>query len=280
VDKVSIGVDTHKDSLTAAAVNEAGKPFSAIEVPNNDLGHELALKWADGLGGDIAWAVEGSATFGRVFVRRLERDGRRVAESPAHLAPRERRRSRRPDKSDRDDAVAIARSALAQEVPLPPPRPDDLTAVFQLLVSERDGVEVQVTRVRNRIHAHLVVLPAELRVGVGDLTTLRGIRSAASFSLEGDPLQLARAASIRRLGAQLEHLWAHSRELRLEIRRRVRTCGTSLPALRGIDALSAAKLRGHTGDAPASAGSRELPPSRPLPARSSGTDCRARGTDR
>lgn len=244
-----IGVDTHKDTLCAGAVTVAGRPLSVIEAANDDHGHGLMLMWADGLDGKPTWAVEGSATFGRAFTRRLEREGRHVVESPAHLTPRQRRRSRRPDKSDRDDAIAIARSAVAEAQPLPTPRPDDLTAVFQILVTERDGVEAQLTRVRNRIHSHLVTLPAEARTGVGKLTTLTGVRSAVAFVLEGDVLQEARAASIRRLGTQLEQLWEHSRDLHAQIRALVRGCGTSLPGLRGISALSAAKLLAETGDA-------------------------------
>lgn len=244
-----IGVDSHKDTLCAAAVTAVGKPVSVIEAPNDDQGHDLLLGWADGLSGDTTWAIEGSATFGRVFARRLLREERRVLESPAHLTPRQRRRSRRPDKSDRDDAIAIARSALGVEKPLPPPRADDRTALLQVLVTERDGVEAQATRVRNRIHAHLVALPAEARRRIGDLTTKRGVRSACEFDLEGGLVDKARAAAIRRLGRQLEQLWEHSRELHAGIRQEIRACGTGLTELRGMNALGAAKLLAETGDA-------------------------------
>jgi transposase len=202
-----------------------------------------------GLEGEPVWAIEGSATFGRVFVRRLLREKHPVLESPAHLTPRQRRRSRRPDKSDRDDAIAIARSALAEDKPLPPPRRDDRTALLKILITERDGVEAQVTRVRNRIHAHLVALPAEVRGRIYDLTTKRGIRSARAFDTDTGGVDAARAASIRRLGRQLEQLWDHSRELHAEIRREIRAMGTSLVGLRGMNALGAAKLLAETGDA-------------------------------
>jgi transposase len=141
VEVAVIGVDSHKDTLCAAAVTVVGKPVSAIEAANDDGGHELILGWAVRLEGEPVWAIEGSATFGRVFVRRLLREKHPVLESPAHLTPRQRRRSRRPDKSDRDDAIAIARSALAEDKPLPPPRRDDRTALLKILITERDGVE-------------------------------------------------------------------------------------------------------------------------------------------
>jgi transposase len=178
VEVAVIGLDSHKNTLWAAAVTAVGKPVSVIEAPNDDGGHELILAWAARLEGEPAWAVEGSATFGRVFVRRLLRDGNAVLERPAYLTPRQRQRSRRPDKSDRDDAIAIARSALGEDKPLPPPRRDDRSALLKVLITERDGVEAQVTRVRNRIHAHLVALPAEARGRIGNLTTKGGIRSA------------------------------------------------------------------------------------------------------
>ena len=183
-----IGVDSHKDTLCAAAVSAVGKPLSALEVPNDDHGHDLVLVWADGLEGEPSWAIEGSATFGRVFAGRLVREGRPVMESPAHLTPRQRKRSRRPDKSDRDDAIAIARSALAEDKPLPAPRPDDRTAVLQILVLSRMGYLDILSLMARKI---LVSMDERLIAGVDEAARAAGMsRSAFLSGIASDALGL------------------------------------------------------------------------------------------
>jgi transposase len=52
---IVIGVDVHKQSLTAVAVDEAGRMLDETTVAAAN--HEL-LEWASGLGADRLWALE------------------------------------------------------------------------------------------------------------------------------------------------------------------------------------------------------------------------------
>jgi transposase len=76
---------------------------------------------------------------------------------PPHLSRFERRRIRRPGKSDPGDALAIAR-VTAREPNLPPIRLPDRTAEIRLLLEAREDLIGEATRVRNRLHAHLRIL--------------------------------------------------------------------------------------------------------------------------
>jgi transposase len=249
LDAVMVGVDSHKQTLCAAAANPVGRLVASMEVDNDDEGHRSLLCWAQALAPERVWAVEGSGGYGRILAATLTQVGEQVVESPAHLTARGRKMARRPDKSDQDDALAIARSALRQDKPLPPPRSDDVTVLMRLLVEEREAIEAEATRVRNRIHAHFVALPAGLTRQIGSLTSNKGIKAAERVRAHGDPFLEARAAAVRRLARRLKHLRRDAKELEVSLRELVEGCGTTLHQLRGLGHLSAAKLLGETGDA-------------------------------
>ena len=108
---IVIGVDVHKHSLTAVAVDELGRPLAERSGPVED---EL-VRWARSLAdGRLLWAVEDC----RHVTRRLEQlllvAGERLVRVPPRLIGPERRRGRTRGKSDRLDALAVARAALRE----------------------------------------------------------------------------------------------------------------------------------------------------------------------
>ena len=108
---IVIGVDVHKNSLTAVAVDELGRPLAERSGPVED---EL-VRWARSLAdGRLLWAVEDC----RHVTRRLEQlllvAGERLVRVPPRLTGPERRRGRTRGKSDRLDALAVARAALRE----------------------------------------------------------------------------------------------------------------------------------------------------------------------
>jgi hypothetical protein len=42
---VTIGVDSHKSSLAAAALDELGRVLGVTEFPNDARGHDALLRW-------------------------------------------------------------------------------------------------------------------------------------------------------------------------------------------------------------------------------------------
>jgi Transposase len=61
---MAIGVDSHKETLAACAVDEIGRQDAAAEFPNSRPGHTALLDWALQSPGDHVFAIEGSGGFG------------------------------------------------------------------------------------------------------------------------------------------------------------------------------------------------------------------------
>jgi len=103
------GVDSHKDTLAACLVDQTGRRPAAAVFPNTPAGHHELATWLDRHGPVGRVGVEGGANLGAGLARFLADQGVDVREVPCALTVRERRRLRRPGKSDPTDALAIAR---------------------------------------------------------------------------------------------------------------------------------------------------------------------------
>src|SRR5216683_2042919 len=116
---IVIGLDVHKQTVTAVAVDEAGRPLAetTIQVGSNEL-----LGWAAGLDGERLWAVEDCRQLTRWLERQLIAAGEQLVRVPPKLMAPERRTGRERGKSDPIDALAVARAAL-REPRLSHPRP-------------------------------------------------------------------------------------------------------------------------------------------------------------
>ena len=108
---IVIGVDVHKQSLTAVAVDEAGRSVAetTVAAANGNL-----LGWASGLGADRLWAVEDCRQLTRALERELIAAGEDLVRVPPKLMAPERRAGRQRGKSDPIDALAVARAALRE----------------------------------------------------------------------------------------------------------------------------------------------------------------------
>jgi len=191
----AIGIDTHKATLAACALDELGQPLDERTFPNDPAGHLALLSWADEHLPDARIGLEGSAGFGAAAARFLVAAGREVREVPPHLSHRERQRTRRPGKTDPGDALAIAR-VTAREATLPPVRLADATREIGLLVEDRDDLVAEATRVRNRLHADLVVLVP----GDGATAATLGAQGVQANTTADNPAALG---VLRRLGFDL-----------------------------------------------------------------------------
>lgn len=104
------GVDTHKHTHYAAAIDAHGRLLGHREFPANEPGYQALLAWLRGHGAVQAIGVESTGSFGATLTRALTRAGERVVE-----VNRPNRLARRMDgKSDRLDAEQIARAVLGQ----------------------------------------------------------------------------------------------------------------------------------------------------------------------
>ena len=106
-----IGVDTHRDTLAAAALSSVGGVLAQTTVRADAAGYQALLGFADAhLAGRRCWAIEGAGSYGAGLAALLGRHGEQLVE-----AGRPKRPARRRDaKTDAIDAVRAARDALAQ----------------------------------------------------------------------------------------------------------------------------------------------------------------------
>ncbi|MGH2429932.1 MAG: IS110 family transposase [Candidatus Limnocylindria bacterium] len=239
----TIGIDTHKLTVAACAVDPLGVPLAEASFDNDPAGHRQFAAWARRVAPEARIGIEGSASYGAALARGLHAAGFDVVEVPPHLSRRERGRTRRPGKSDAGDALAIAR-VTARERSLPPVRLAGRSHDLQLLVAARERLLNQATASRNALHAYLrLVLPGYARLAP-NLVAARH-RTAIGRALRaqrGVTAELARG-ELRRLERLLGEADA------LEARIRPLVADDPLQRLRGAGPLTAAMLRGHAGDA-------------------------------
>jgi transposase len=239
---IAIGIDTHKATLAACALDEIGQPLGERTFPNDPAGHRALLAWADEVLPEARIGLEGSAGFGAAAARFLVAAGREVREVPPQLSHRERQRTRRAGKTDPGDALAIAR-VTAREADLPPVRLADPTREIGLLVEAREDLVVEATRIRNRLHADLVVLVPGYGATAANLVAERHRRTVGRLlrSLPGVQAELARGR-LNRLGRLVTEAKA------LEVRLAGLVGDHPLRSLPGAGVLVTAKLIGEAGD--------------------------------
>lgn len=239
-----IGIDSHKETLAACAVDDVGRQEAVAEFPNSRTGHTALLDWALQIPGDHVFAIEGSGGFGRPLALHLLDRREKVVEVPSGLTARERRRLRAPGKSDPGDALAIARVALREEH-LPQPARTGWSRSLRELVDYREQLVGERTRCANRLHADLIELSPGYQEGVKNLVSKRYLARTeillADNSLTRAGLARRRLQAIRRLDREIA-------ELKREITQMVEASGTNLTAITGISALGAARILGEVGD--------------------------------
>jgi transposase len=162
---IVIGVDVHKHSLTAVAVDELGRPLAEHAGPVDDR----VLIWACSLDEQRLWALEDCRHVTRGLEQALLAVGERLVRVPPRLTAPQRRRNRTRGKSDGIDALAIARAAL-QEPGLDGPRAGEETLrEMKLLVDHRDDLVDERRRAQQRLRWHLHELDPGLHVPLGAL---------------------------------------------------------------------------------------------------------------
>lgn len=238
----AIGIDTHKATLVACAIDELGTAVDEAQFRNDPAGHHELAAWAGRVAPGATIGIEGSSTFGAALARMLVAAGLAVRDVPPHLTRHGRSATRRAGKSDPGDALAIAR-VTARETGLPPVRLDDRSRHIGLLLEAREALVHDATRSRNRLHAHLLVLAPGYGERIDRLVSGVAL-DRASRLLRGRPGLEAELA--RDLIAELRRL--DGRVARLTRRLTMLVGPDPLLGLPGIGILTAARLIAETGD--------------------------------
>lgn len=156
---IIVGVDAHKYSHTAAAVNAWGQTQGRLDFTNDSLA--ACLSWLKDLGDkdNIIVAVEDANSYGWHLVAALTEERFLVRSVPAVLTERDRQHSTSMDKSDYEDAKRVARVILTKyEETLPvidsiaEKEELALATELNLLLNERRDVVKQQTVLKNQLH--------------------------------------------------------------------------------------------------------------------------------
>jgi transposase len=241
---VMIGIDPHKASHTAVAINAAEEPLGELRVRACAAQAEQLLAWAAAWP-QRTWAVEGAGGLGHLLAQQLLSAGEPVLDVPPKLGARVRLLAAGDvNKNDPNDArsVAIAalRSAGVREV-----RPDDHAAVLKVWSKRHKDLGRTRTQVVCRLHAVLCELVpggVSKAITAGQATQLLGsITPPDAVAAARGELAAAFIEDVRRIDAQL-------RETRKKLAVAIRAAGTSLTGLFGVGPVVAATVIGDVRD--------------------------------
>ena len=151
---ITIGIDPHKSSLTAVAVEPTIQSHRPIRVVVDENTPASLLAWATQWP-DRQWAVEGATGLGRGIAQQLVAAGEIVLDVPAKLAARARllgsSNARKTDVTDATSVAAVAQhNRRLNRVQL-----EDHTTILRLLTERRDDLVAERTRGINRLHVLL-----------------------------------------------------------------------------------------------------------------------------
>jgi transposase len=234
-----IGVDTHRDTLTAAAVTTVGGLLGELVVAADAAGYQRLLDFARArVPGRRCFAVEGAGSYGAGLTRLLVERGEWVVE-----VDRPKRPARRGGKSDALDAVRAAREALAQERLAAPRRRGDREAL-RVLLATRQGAVTARTGAINQLKALIVGAPEELRAELrrsstsGQVGYCAALRDRPTRSLE----HRMTVRALRSTALRIQVLTAEASQLEGQIGRLVGAVAPWLLELPGMGPLSAAQV--------------------------------------
>jgi transposase len=241
---VIIGIDPHKASHHAVAVDNHEQELAQISVRATRTQTERLLAWAAPFA-TRTWAVEGADGLGYLLSQQLVAAGEVVVDVPATLAARTRvLASSHSNKTDPNDARSVALTAL-RHGQLRTVSAVGHSEVLRLLAKRNTDIGDHRSRLVARMHALLVELaPGGIakEINASDVDAfLARLSPATPVEQTRHDLAIELLDDIRRLDAQLK---ASHKRIRLE----VAASATSLTDLFGIGPVIAAMLIGYSGD--------------------------------
>jgi transposase len=249
------GVDTHKHTHYAAAVDDQGRLLGHQEFPATDRGYQRLLSWMRRHGQIAAIGVESTGSFGATLTRALTKAGERVIE-----VNRPNRVARRMDgKSDRLDAEQIARSVLGQTSTATPKTKSGMVEVIRTLRVTRASAVKARTQAFNTLWGVMIGAPSPLRDELVVLTKRTLVNRCLRLRPETDDLlslthdldRLLLAAvktSLRDLARRWKTLDAEIKALNRHIEVVVRDAAPELVELHGVGVEIAGQFLVTAGD--------------------------------
>jgi transposase len=241
---VMIGIDPHKGSHTAVALDDHELELGALRIRAGRRQRDELLEWAAPFDART-WAIESANGLGYLLAQQLLAAGERVLDVPATLASRVRvLGTGRSNKNDPNDARSVAVAALRAPA-MTEARCEDHVTVLRLLAKRQIDLGRWRNKVCCRLHAHVGELVAggiskEIVVAQA-AELLERLRPRGVAAIERHRQALELLDDLARIDDQL-------RESRRRITGAVAASGTTLTELFGVGPVNAAILIGYTGD--------------------------------
>lgn len=241
---VMIGVDPHKGSHTAVAVDEREQPLAELRVRSGPKQLERLLRWAARFPART-WAVENATGLGHLLAQQLVAAGERVMDVQPKLAARVRLlATESTNKNDPHDALSVAIAALRS----PAPKEvgvEDHAAVMRLWARRHQQLSSSRTQVACRLHAVLCELVAG---GVPDeIYVSKAVQLLGSVDPQ-TAVEAARVDLAQELVDDLRRLDTQIAESKKRLEQVVAASGTSTATIFGVGPVVAATVVGITGD--------------------------------
>jgi transposase len=241
---VVIGIDPHKQTHQAVAVDDREGELGRLEVRATRTQVDRLVRWATPFE-DRTWAIESAGGLGYLLAQQLVDAGERVIDVPPALASRVRLLdTRQSNKNDPNDARSVAIAAL-RSPGLAVVEAADHRVVLRILAKRNGDLGRERNRVANRLHAVLCEL-----VPSGITKEIKA--SAAQAVLDGvyptSPAAAARHAMALELLDDVRRLDTQLAESKRRIADAVAASKTSLTDVFGVGPVVAAMCIGFTGD--------------------------------
>lgn len=241
---VMIGVDPHKGSHTAVAVDETEQSLGEMKVRSGPAQLERLLAWAAGFP-ERTWAVENATGLGYLLAQQLVAAGERVLDVQPKLAARVRLLGTEAvNKNDPADARSVALAALRSTNPKAV-RAEDHAAVAKLWSKRQRDLG----RARNRVACRLHSLLCDLVAGgvPDDLTATKAAKLLDSVDPDG-AVAAARVELAAELLADLRRIDVQIKESKRRLTAVVAASKTSTTKVFGVGPVVAATAIGTAGD--------------------------------
>jgi transposase len=242
---VIIGIDPHKATHTAVAIDSDEQAVARLEVCAGRAQTQRLLAWAAPLGAERTWAIESAGGLGKLLSQQLLAAGEHVVDVPPTLAARVRLLgSTKAAKNDANDALSTAIAGL-RHCGLRAVHQDDHTTVLRLLAGRYDDLISLRTQAACRLHAvlrELIAGGAPRRLSADRAAKLlRSARPDSPVGLERKRLAVELLADVRRLDRELV-------AIKTRIGAAVATSNTALLELHGVGPIVAGIILAHVGD--------------------------------
>ncbi|THV23569.1 IS110 family transposase [Glycomyces paridis] len=239
--EITGGVDTHRDTHTAAAIDTSGRLLGAKQFKATTTGYRKLLTWLTSFGSLALVGVEGTGVYGAGLTRHLQAEAIKVVE----IDRPDRKMRRWQGKSDPVDAEAAARAAQAgHRTGTPKQRTGAVEALRALRVARRSAVRQRTDTLR-QMKALIISAPEPLRASLRTSSNPDLVTTCAAF--RPDPARLvepatATRAALRALARRVRNLDTEITDLDTDLAPLVASINPDLLALNGVGTEVAGQL--------------------------------------